>query len=215
MLVDDVMQRRVVTITPHTTLPEAMRLARERGIRHLPVVEDGRLVGIVSDRDLKQAMASPATSLAVSELRYLLDRLEIGEIMTRSVITVPPMLPVEEAARLMIREKVSALPVTDGAVLVGIVTETDVVDLLVRALGAGEPSTRLDIELGQDRSALADAVRVIEATGATVASVVTLTGRRGVKEAIVRVATIDPRRALEALRAHGLTVREAGVLAAR
>ena len=83
MLVRDVMQSRLVTVTPKTTLPQAMRLAAERRIRHLPVVDDGELVGIVSDRDLKQAMASPATSLEVHELNYLLSgvrRLVFGSV---------------------------------------------------------------------------------------------------------------------------------------
>lgn len=86
MLVEDVMQPEVITISPKTSLPEAMRLVRQRGIRHLPVVDNGTLVGIVSDRDLKRAMASPATSLERHELTYLLDALEVAEIMTRAVI---------------------------------------------------------------------------------------------------------------------------------
>ena len=81
MLVSDVMQGAVLTITPKTTLPEALRLVQHRGIRHLPVVEDDKLVGIVSDRDLKRAMASPATSLERHELRYLLDTVTVDEIM--------------------------------------------------------------------------------------------------------------------------------------
>jgi len=101
MLVRDVLTPNVISVSPKTTLPEAVRLMRERGIRHLPVVKDGKLVGIVSDRDLKRAMASPATSLEVHELRYLLDHVRVGEIMTRTVIRVGPMSPIEDAARTM------------------------------------------------------------------------------------------------------------------
>ena len=206
MLVRDVLTPNVISVTPKTTLPEAVRLMRERGIRHLPVVEDGKLVGIVSDRDLKRAMASPATSLEVHELTYLLNRLAVGEIMTRTVITIGAMFPVEEAARLMVMEKVSALPVTDADRLVGIVTETDVLDLFVRAMGAGTPSSRLDVRLGDRQNALAEVVRLTEDAGAAVSSVMTLVDREGRKEAVLRLATINPGPAVKALEARGYTV---------
>ena len=208
MLVQDVMHTTLTTITPKTTLPQAIRLVQQRGIRHLPVVENGELVGIVSDRDLKRAMASPATSLEVRELNYLLDRLTVAEIMTRAVITIAPMFPVEEAARLMVKEKISALPVTEGGRLVGIVTETDVLELLVKAMGAGEPSSRLDVVLGDRPSALVEAVKAVEAAGATISSIVTLANRAGLKEAVMRVATINPGPAIKALEARGFAVRE-------
>ena len=149
MLVQDVMQTKLFTVTPETTLPEALRLTGQRGVRHLPVLDGDRLVGILSDRDLKRAMASPATSLEAHELNYLLDRLRVEEIMTRTVITIGRMFPIEAAAALMVQEKIGALPVTDDGRLVGLVTETDVLRLFVRALGAGEPSSRLDVVLGQ------------------------------------------------------------------
>lgn len=209
MLVADVMNAKLTTVAPQTTLPEAVRLVSERGIRHLPVVDGGALVGIVSDRDLKRAMASSATSLSAHELSYLLDKLKVGEIMTRAVITIAPGFPVEEAARIMIKEKISALPVTEGGRLVGIITETDVLDLFVRAMGAGEPSSRLDVVLGDRASALVEVVEAVEAAGAAVASVMTLVNRRGLREAIVRVRTIHPGAAIDALRARGYEVRDA------
>lgn len=208
MLVQDVMQSKVITITPRTTLPEALGLAQRRGIRHLPVIDEGKLVGIVSDRDLKRAMASSATLLDVHELHYLLDRLSVDEVMTRGVITIGPMFPVEEAARLMVSEKISALPVTEGGHLVGIVTETDVLDLFVRAMGAGEPSSRLDVVLGERPAALAEVVEAVERTGVTIASIMTLKNREGLKEAVIRVGTINPGSAIRALEAKGYTVRE-------
>lgn len=215
MLVQDVMRATLVTVTPETTLPQALRLTGQRGIRHLLVLEDGKLVGMVSDRDLKRAMASSATSLDVHELNYLLDRLTVAEIMTRTVITIGPMFPIEEAARLMVQEKIGALPVTDGGRLVGIVTETDVLQLFVKAMGAGEPSSRLDVELGEGLSALAQAVETIEGAGATISSIVTLPapsgapGTPGTKEAVIRVRTINPGRAIKALEARGFRAREA------
>jgi acetoin utilization protein AcuB len=208
MLVQDVMLTKLFTVTPETTLPEALRLTGQRGVRHLPVLDGNRLVGILSDRDLKRAMASPATSLEAHELTYLLDRLCVAEIMTRAVITIGPTSPIEDAARLMVLEKIGALPVTDGDRLVGLVTETDVLRLFVRALGAGEPSTRLDVGLGNRPHALAEVVQTVGAAGAEISSLVTLASEGGYKEVIVRVRTINPAPVVWALQARGFTARE-------
>jgi acetoin utilization protein AcuB len=209
MLVRDVMQTKVITASPETTLPDALKLVTQRRVRHLPVVDDGGdLIGILSDRDLKRAMASPATSLEAHELLFLLDRLRVEEIMTRTVVTIGPTSPVEEAARLMLQDKIGALPVLDEGKLVGIVTETDVLGLFVEALGAGEPSSRLEILLSADLAALGDIVVTIETAGAAISSLVVLKNRKGGPEAIVRVATPDPADAVEALEARGYAVRE-------
>lgn len=138
MLVADVMHSDVVTVTPETTMPEAVRMMRERRIRHLPVVDDGRLVGIVSDRDLKLASPSPATSLESHELLYLVDRLLVREVMRSVVIAVPPNATVTEAARIMAEEKIGAVAVTEAGRLVGILTETDVLRLFAK--GACAPA---------------------------------------------------------------------------
>src|SRR5262245_3314249 len=102
MLVKDIMRRDVVTVSPQTRLPQVLRLLQPRGFRHLPVVDDGVLVGIVSDRDVKQAMVSLAASgSAGAALEQARERLTTGAIMRRTVFTVAPMFTVEEAARLM------------------------------------------------------------------------------------------------------------------
>jgi acetoin utilization protein AcuB len=208
MLIQDVMQTKLFTVTPDTTLPEAVRLTGQRGVRHLPVLDRDRLVGMLSDRDLKRAMASPTTSLEAHELRHLLDGLRVGEIMTRAVITIGPTSPIEDAARLMVLEKIGALPVTDGDRLIGLVTETDVLRLFVRALGAGEPSTRLDVVVGNRPHALAEAVQAVEAAGAEISSLVTLASEGGCKEVVIRVRTINPAPVVWALQARGFTARE-------
>jgi len=208
MLVSDVMQAAVLTITPKTSLPEAIRLVQHRGVRHLPVVEDDRLVGIVSDRDLKRAMASSATSLERHELRYLLDTVTVDEIMTRAVITVGRMFPIEEAARIMVKEKVSALPVTEPGRLIGIVTETDVLELFVRGMGAGQPTSRIDVRLAEDSATLADLVHAVEEARVAISSIMTLADRSGHKDVVIRVRSMDPRAATARLEACGYTVRD-------
>jgi len=207
MLVEDIMRTAVVTITPKTSLPAAVRLMRQRGIRHLPVVDDDVLVGIVSDRDLKQAMASPATSLETHELNYLLEALTVDEIMTRAVMTIGRTFPVEEAARLMVKEKVSALPVTEAGRLVGIVTETDVLEVFVKAMGAGEPSSRIDVMLTERTAPLADVVHALEEARVEISSVMTLVDPAGRRNVVIRVNTIDPGPAIARLEARGYTVR--------
>ena len=209
MLVRDIMRTPVVTIQSDTTLPEAIRLAAQRGIRHLPVLEEGKLVGLVSDRDLKRAMASSATSLEVHELTYLLDKVRVREIMARAVITITPLFPIEEAARLMVQERIGALPVTEAGDLVGIVTETDLLELFVNTMGAGEPSGRLEVLLDSRPGGLVDIARALEEAGVIISSLVTLRNRDGIREAVIRIATLHTGPAIEALRARGYTVRDA------
>jgi acetoin utilization protein AcuB len=125
------------------------------------------------------------------------------------VVTIAPMFPVEEAARLMVTRKISALPVTEGERLVGIVTETDVLELFVRAMGVTEPSSRLDVALGDQAHALARAIQAVEATGIVISSVMTLRSPvTGLREAVIRVTTINPGPAIKALEAQGYAVRD-------
>lgn len=208
MFVQDVMQSNVLTVTPRATLPEAISLAQQRGIRHLPVLDDGRLVGILSDRDLKRAMASPASSLSRHEQAEAMARITVDEIMTRDVVTVGPRFPLEEAARLMLKEKISALPVTEEGRLVGIVTETDVLALFLRAIGASEPSSRLDVVLEDRASHVADIAASVEGAGSPICSIAMLPGLAGTREIMIRVRTINPGAAVKALEGKGYTVRD-------
>ena len=125
MRVKDLMNGPPITIAPDTPVLEARRVMQTRAIRHLLVLEHGRLVGIVTDRDIRLNMPSPATSLSVGEVNYLLARLTVREVMTTSVIVVEPDRSAQDAATLLVTEKIGALPVVDGERLVGIVTETD------------------------------------------------------------------------------------------
>jgi len=125
------MKRNIITVAPETTLSEALRIVRDKKIRHLPVVADGKLVGIVTDRDLKKVSASDATTLSVWELNYLLDRVKIGDFMVREVISVSPDTAIDEAAELMIAHRIGSLPVVEEGEVVGILTETDLVETLV------------------------------------------------------------------------------------
>ncbi|HEX7128181.1 MAG TPA: CBS domain-containing protein, partial [Thermodesulfobacteriota bacterium] len=110
---------------PGTPVSEAKQVMERRRIRHLPVVEGDRLVGIVTDRDIRLNLPSPATSLSVWEINYLLARLTVGEVMTKRPITIEPDREATDAAKLMLEHRIGALPVVENGALVGIVTETD------------------------------------------------------------------------------------------
>ena len=132
-LVRDWMTTDVITITPDMTLPEAHQLMTNEEIRRLPVVDKGgRLVGIVSIGDVRSAEPSPATSLSIWELNYLLSTLTIGKIMTPSPYTITPEATLAEAARMMLEHRVSGLPVVDEAYhVIGIITESDIFAMVV------------------------------------------------------------------------------------
>ena len=124
--VRDVMTWSPVTIPPSMSVYEAHTLMQQRKVRHLPVLKDGCLVGIVSDRDIRLVLPSPATSLAVWEIRHLLDKLTVGEMMTYFVMTTAPDRLMTEAVGRMLGHKVGALPVVENRRVVGILTRTDV-----------------------------------------------------------------------------------------
>jgi acetoin utilization protein AcuB len=139
MLVKDWMNKHVITIDVNDSMQEATRLLKENGIHTLPVMKKGRLAGIVTDRDLKQASASDATSLEIHELLYLLMKIKVKEIMTPDPITVPYDYTVEETAVILINNRISGVPVVDhfGA-LVGIITKTDLFRVLISLTGVGK-----------------------------------------------------------------------------
>jgi acetoin utilization protein AcuB len=125
MKVQDIMTTPALTAELDLPILEARQLMERQRIRHLPVMEGGRLMGIVTDRDIRLNLPSPATSLSVWEINFLIAKLTVGSVMRRAVITVDPQREAAEAARIMLDHKIGALPVVDGGVVVGIVTETD------------------------------------------------------------------------------------------
>jgi CBS domain-containing protein len=120
-----------ITITPQTTLPEASRLMREYKIRRLPVINKGKLVGIVTLGDVREAKPSDASVLSIYEVNYLLDKLTAKEFMTQNPMTISPDATIAEAARLMFEHKIGGLPVVEDSELVGMITETDFCRLLM------------------------------------------------------------------------------------
>jgi CBS domain-containing protein len=138
----EIMNRDIVTVDKHASLRMARQLLDQYRIRHLLVVDGKRLVGIVTDRDLRQAAPSSKSPLTVSERREFMDELKVMEVMSRRLITGAPTTTVRQAAKVMVQEKIGCLPVVDGNQLVGIVTEADLLEVLVRAERAKEAEER-------------------------------------------------------------------------
>jgi acetoin utilization protein AcuB len=136
MRVKEWMSPSPATVPPNTPVSEARELMQRRVIRHLLVAEGDRLLGIITDRDIRLTLPSPATSLSVWEINYLLAKLTVGETMTKAVVTVDPERPIEDAAGLMLEHRIGALPVVTSGRLVGIITETDLLRAFVRSLSA-------------------------------------------------------------------------------
>lgn len=169
MLVRDRMTLNPVTITPEVSVTEALRLMTDRKIRRLPVINgSGDLVGIVSDRDLLLASPSPATSLAVWEIHDLLAKLTVEKTMTATVITVTEETPLEEAARIMVDNKVGGLPVMRGSTLVGIISESDLFKALLELLGGRRPGVRISVYTPGTRGTLAEVTSAISEAGGNI-----------------------------------------------
>jgi acetoin utilization protein AcuB len=136
-VVADIMKSNPVTVTPRNAIRTAINLMREGGYRRLPVVDRGRLVGIITDRDLRRAANSPFVVREQWYDNFILDHIEVGSCMTPNPLTIEPTAPIADAARLMRNHKIGGLPVIADGQLVGIITETDLLDFLIGLL-AGE-----------------------------------------------------------------------------
>jgi acetoin utilization protein AcuB len=169
-------QKNPVTITPEASFFEARNLIHEKGIRHLPVVDkNNSLVGIVTDRDIREAAPSDATLLSVQELNYLLGKLKVSSFMTPKpkLITITPDTLIEEAVQLMHDNKIGCLPVVEGGKLYGIFTETDALDHLVDIFGFKQKGTRLTIALEDKPGSLLGILEVFKKHNLSVISIVT------------------------------------------
>lgn len=214
MLVGERMSKNLITVTRNTGVDDALRLMRDKNIRRLPVVDNqGKLIGIVSDKDLYLASPSPATSLDIFEMRYLLARLGVEKIMSSPVITVQPDTPLEEAARIMADRKIGGLPVLDEHDnLVGIITESDLFKIFVELLGARSHGVRVTVRVPDVKGELAMLTSAVAVAGGDIMSLSTLEGPTpGQFEVMIKVAdlTLDQVRAImDPLKAEIFDIRE-------
>jgi acetoin utilization protein AcuB len=177
MLVRERMTPKPITVHPEAQITEALELIRVNNVRRLPVIDrQGDLIGIVSERDLLYASPSPATSLSIYELHYLLSKITVQDVMTKDVITVTANTPLEEAARVMADNKIGSLPVLQGTKLVGIVTETDLFKVFLELLGAREPGIRLTLEIPERKGEIARLTTEIARLGGNILALGTFLG---------------------------------------
>ncbi|CAG0943559.1 A-adding tRNA nucleotidyltransferase [Anaerolineae bacterium] len=177
MLVRERMTANPVVVNPETSFEDALQILREKKIRRLPVVDKGgNLVGIVVEKDLLYASPSPATSLSVFEVHYLLSKLLVKDVMTKRVITIGEDCPLEEAARIMVDHKIGSLPVVRGKQVIGIVTETDVFRVMAEALGGRAKGLRVALRVPDVKGELAMITSKIAELGGNFISLATFLG---------------------------------------
>jgi acetoin utilization protein AcuB len=204
MLVRECMTPNPITATPETPVTDALRLMREKRIRRLPVLDShGKLIGIVSDKDLLYASPSPATTLAVWEIPELLARIRVETVMARELVTISEDTPLEEAARIMADRRIGGMPVMRGESLVGIITETDLFKVLLEQLGGRRSGVRVTVSMPGAKGTLAKITSAIFGAGGDIVGLGfnEMKGPDGVQwEATFKVQDVARERLVEALR---------------
>ena len=206
MIVAKRMTPNPITVGPETSVMDAAELMHSKKIRRLPVVDKGVLVGIVTDRDLREVSPSPATSLSVHELNYLLAKMKVSEVMAKEVITVPVDAAIEEAALLMYNNKIGGIVVVDAdGKVVGLITETDIFKLFVDVMGLPSGMTRITLDVTDQVGVLSDITAIFREQGINIKSLVTFS-TDGKAEMVIRADVDDPTNLVEALKAKGYPV---------
>lgn len=186
MLVKNWMSKRVITIDANDSMQDAIKLLKEYKIRMLPVTKKDKLVGIVTDRDLKRASASDATTLDIHELLYLIARIKVKEVMTKDPITVPPNFTVEETAEVLMNNRISGVPVVDhSGNIVGIITQADLFRVLISLTGVGSRGIQFALLIKDAPGSIKEVADVIREYGGRIFSI--LTSYDGVSEGYRKV----------------------------
>jgi len=192
MFVEQRMTANPITITSTSTIADASELMRTNKFRRLPVVDGGKLVGLITDRDLREVAPSPATTLSIFELNYLLAKMQIKDIMQKKVITIQADATVEEAALLLYNHRIGGLIVVDAAgAVIGVITETDIFKCFVDIMGLNEGKTRLTIDVTDKIGILNEITEVFSELSINISSMVTYTLPDGKKEMVIRAAIPD------------------------
>ncbi len=174
MPVKDLMSKKLITVDIDNSIMKASKLMKDNGIQHLPVLKQGRLAGIVSDRDLKEASPSKATTLDIHELYYLLDKITVGKVMPTHLFTIAPTDTVEKAAAVMLKNKISALPVVnpEGG-LEGIITKGDIFRAFVSISGIYQGELAMGFEVEDRPGSIKEVTDAIRDHGGRIASILT------------------------------------------
>jgi len=172
MLVKNWMSKKVITVDLNDSMQDAMKLLKEHGIRMLPVMKKDKLVGIVTDRDLKKASASDATTLEIHELLYLLTKIKVKDIMSKDLITVPPDYTAEETAQVLLKNKISGVPVVDdNGHVVGTITQTDLFRVLISLTGIGNGGIQFGFQVEDRPGSIKELADIIRGYGGRMVSI--------------------------------------------
>ncbi len=203
--------RNPVFVDEEDSMKTAMDILKDREIRHLPVLRGGdKLVGILSETDIKQASPSPATALEIREVYYLLDKVKVKQIMTRRPYTVSPDAPIENAALLMREKKIGCLPVVEKGRLVGILTETDILDAFIDSMGVRGPGYRIELLLPNRPGMLFEVAKLLQDFDAHIVSAATAFHEDPKKKILVlRIETVHYKVLKAALRKSGYDILSA------
>ena len=192
MFVANRMTKNPTVVTPDTGIDTAARLMKKGRFRRLPVVEDGKLVGFLNDKDIMRVSPSPATTLSRYEVTTLLSKLKVADIMQKNVISVSEDATIEEAALLMYKEKIGGLPVVSSVgSVVGVITETDIFKTFVDVMALDQGRTRLTLDVEDKVGVVADIAGIFAASGYSIDSLVTCRQPTGRYEIIVRTDITD------------------------
>ena len=177
MLVGERMSTPVITVSPEASMPEAFDRMHKEHIHRLPVLNKaGELVGIVAEADLLKAAPSEGTSLSIHEMKYLLGRITVAQLMTKPVITITEDTPLEDAARIMADHDIGGLPVMRGTTVVGIITETTLFRIFLELLGARQAGIRVTAEVPDTPGELARLAQAIYERGGNILALGTFQG---------------------------------------
>jgi acetoin utilization protein AcuB len=165
MFVGERMSRPIISVTPDMPINDVLAMFRKEHIRRAPVIKDGKLVGIVSERDLLNASPSSVTTLSIWELNYLISKVTVKNVMAKKVITVDQDTPIEEAARIMADKKIGGVPVMSGSNVVGIITETDLFKIFLELMGARTKAWRVTATIAEKPGTLAQLTQAIAQNG--------------------------------------------------
>ena len=191
MFVKNKMTANPFTISPDQTIPDAHEIMTENGVKRLPVMKNGKLVGVVSKEDIAQASPSKATTFSMGEITYLLAKTKISQIMNKNPITVSSDDLLEAAAVLMRDNNVSFLPVIDNNKLVGIITESDIFDSFIELLGFREPGTRLTVEADDAPGIMSNLTSIIGNFGANISHVAVYRGSNGKSAVVIGINSLN------------------------
>ena len=196
MLVGNWMTKDVINVDVNDSMQDAARLIRGHNIRRLPVMETGRLVGIVTDRDLKRASASDVTTLEIHELLFLISEIKISDIMTKDPITIPLDYTIDEAAQILLEHKLSGAPVVDDeGQVAGVITQTDIFRVLVLFTGVKKAGIQFAFQLEDRPGSIKEVSDIMRNYGCLLVSI--LSGQdvqAGYRRVYIRVRDCDQER---------------------